>query len=70
MNRLDIVFEMVDLPEHGHDDNHTCHSGEDGPDDEVRTENGTVPQGLDRHGKDKGDDRVNRDHDRDHQGWT
>src|SRR5512139_2402326 len=45
MNQLDILFEVVDLPKHGHDDDDACHPGEDGADHEVRAEDGAVPQG-------------------------
>ena len=67
MHRLDIVLEVVGLSEHRHHDNHACHPGEDGADNEIGTKNRTVPQRLDGHGKDKRDNGMDGDHDRDHE---
>ena len=52
---------MVDLPDHVHGHDEGGDSGKDGACDEVGAEDGAVPHGLNRHGEDEGNDRMDGD---------
>lgn len=65
MDRLQIVFKMVESSNQRHCHNQCRNPGKYGPGDEIGPEDGAVPHGLDGHGKDIRNDRMdgNRNHD-------
>src|SRR6266542_5417859 len=52
VDRLEVLLEVIDLPDDGHGDDDRGDAGEDRPDHEVGTEDGGVPHRLHGHGED------------------
>ena len=64
MDRVQILFEMQNLPKHGHRDDERGDSTEDGTGHEVGTENSRMPHRDGRHREVERHNRVHRHRDR------